>query len=512
MSVPPRLNRALVGTAALQRRDDVAVPAPELLELPEKAVQFGTGAFLRGFVEYFLDEANRRGLFGGRVVAVGSTGSGRDAMLGAQDGLFTLASRGVVDGRLEEEYRIVASLSRALSAAREWPEVLRLARSPELELVFSNTTEVGIALDEADRAVGEGAPRSYPAKLARFLLERSRAFDFDPQRGVVVIPCELIENNGDRLRALVLEQAERWGEGAEPRFREWIDRAVPFCNTLVDRIVPGAPGDAERAALLTRLGYEDELLTSCERYRLFAIEAAPAVAERLRFAAADPGIIVTDDVAPYRERKVRVLNGAHTLMVPVGLLMGCRTVREAMEHPAAGRYVRRVLLDEVVPGLGAEGGAAFAAEVMDRFRNPYIHHALLDIALQATMKMRVRVVPSILRYAGQRGHAPAGLAFGFAGFLAMMEGGMQRARRAAGMPVPVDDGGSRIAELWAEHAASGTAPVDRFVWAVARDASLWGADLTAVPGFCAAVTDHLWRIRAEGMRAALDHHLTAAVA
>ncbi|HEX2095704.1 MAG TPA: hypothetical protein VHG28_25120, partial [Longimicrobiaceae bacterium] len=248
----PTLGRALVSSPAFQAREDLVVPAPGLLDLPERVVQFGTGAFLRGFVDCFVDQANRDGLFGGRVVMVGSTGSGRDQVLNRQDGLYTLSSQGIAGGAPRREHRVIASVSRALSARDEWAEVLACARNPELELVFSNTTEVGITLDEGDSAE-LSPPRSFPGKLTRFLFERARAFDYDPARGVVVLPCELIEDNGDRLKEIVLTLAERWGLGDD--FARWVREAVPFCNTLVDRIVPGTPAPEVREQLFAELGY-----------------------------------------------------------------------------------------------------------------------------------------------------------------------------------------------------------------------------------------------------------------
>lgn len=505
----PTLGRALAASPALQARRDLAVPAPELLELPEKAVQFGTGAFLRGFVDFFLDAANRAGRFGGRVVMVGSTGSGRDQTVNDQDGLFTLSVQGIADGAPRREHRVVGSVSRALSAADEWPAVLACARAPELELVFSNTTEVGIALDEEDRADME-PPRSFPGKLTRFLYERARAFQFDPARGVVVLPCELIEDNGDRLRGIVLALAERWGLGDE--FARWIRESVPFCNTLVDRIVPGAPTGAQREEIVAELGYEDALLTACEPYRLFAIQAEGPVRERLGFAAADPGVVLTGDVGPFRERKVRLLNGAHTVTVSAALLAGCATVREAVEHESVGRLLRRALFEEIAPFVEAPGADRFAREVLDRFANPYVQHALWDITLQATMKMRVRVVPSILQYAAGTGRVPESLAFGFAAYLRFMRGDLQAARREAGLPVPADDQGERIRGLWSALPEASPAALRALARAACADADTWGADLSAVPGFADAVADALERVHREGVPAALEAHLAAQAA
>jgi tagaturonate reductase len=235
-SALPRLDRSMLDTIRRERAGVVDVPADELLDLPELAVQFGTGALLRGFVDDFIHRANQTGLFAGRIVAVASTGSVRDRALNEQDGLYTLVVEGIARGERVEQRRIISSLSRAISAVDDWCEVLALARTPDLQYVFSNTTEVGIVAD-TESGKDDSPPKSFPAKLTRFLFERAQAFDYDRARGLIVIPCELIENNGARLRDIVGSIAARWQLGDE--FTRWLDAAVPFCNTLVDRIVPG---------------------------------------------------------------------------------------------------------------------------------------------------------------------------------------------------------------------------------------------------------------------------------
>lgn len=500
------LSRALAASDRLQDRDDLVVPTPDRMELPERAVQFGTGAFLRGFVDFFVDQANRAGEFNGRVVMVGSTGSGRDRALNAQDGLYTLVIQGVREGELIRENRVIGSVSRAVSARDGWEEVLACARNPDLSLVFSNTTEVGIALDEEDRP-DLAPPRSFPGKLARFLLERGRAFDFADDRGVVVLPCELIEDNGDRLKEIVLALAARWQ--VEPEFAEWIERAVPFCNTLVDRIVPGTPAEARLAELREELGYSDEMLTACELYRLFAIEGDEALAERLGFARSDEGIVVAPDIAPFRERKVRVLNGTHTAMVPAALLCGLETVQEAVEDELVGRLVRRLMFDEIVPTLDAEESEEFAREVLDRFANPFIRHELLDITLQATMKMRVRNVPTIVRYARRFGRPPESFAFGLAAFLIFMRGEVQEAARGRGARVPGDDRAEALAAVWSRLPDREEASLRALAQDILSDLDLWSEDLTELPGFVDSVSGHLLRIERVGARAALEEHLRA---
>ena len=504
-----RLDRTLLDTVRRERAGVVDVPADALLDLPERAVQFGTGALLRGFVDDFVHNANVQGAFGGRIVAIASTGSARDRALREQDGLYTLVVEGIDRGQPVRECRIISSVSRAISAADEWNQVLELARQPLLEFVFSNTTEVGIVSDE-DSGAGDAPPKSFPAKLTRFLFERAQAFEYAADRGLTVIPCELIENNGARLQAIVVAIAKRWELGTT--FLEWLESAVPFCNTLVDRIVPGAPRDADVERLNNMLGYEDALLTTCEPYRLFAIEGDDALRAKLTWAT-DRGIIIAPDIAPYRVRKVHLLNGAHTLLVPVALPMGCETVRDAMMQPSIGRLVRRVMLEEIAPYLDVEGAEAFAEAVLDRFRNPHIRHALIDITLQATMKMRVRVVPSIQRFVERTGGVPESLAFGFAAFLNLLQGSFHASRRASGLSVPADDQAGPLQALWQAFPDGASAPVGELVSTACRNRELWGADLTECSGFPEAVADHLWRMREQGMAAALEHHLgTAAVA
>jgi tagaturonate reductase len=496
----PRLSRDVVASfGGRTTPSGVEVPPMSAVGLPERVLQFGTGAFLRGFVDYFIDAANRAGTFNGSVVAVSSTDSWRNHALHQQDGLFTLVTQGIDDGAPRQSRRVIASISRALSARDDWEDVLAVARDPNLSLVVSNTTEIGIALDEADRFELQ-PPQSFPGKLTRILAERAQAFHYERSKGLVVLPCELIDDNGDTLRDVVLALARRWELGA--RFEQWVGEAVVFCNTLVDRIVPGVIPDYES------LAYCDELATSCESYALFAIEGNDALRERLGFASADPRIVVVPDVRPYRERKVRVLNGGHTITVPVALLSGLATVRDARTDERVGRFMRRAILDEIVPSLSVPDAEPFAREVLDRFANPYIRHSLIDITLHGTAKMRVRVVPSIMRYRELTGRAPASLAFGFAAYIAFMRGEIQAQWAAAGISAPEDLDGDRVctacnAADWRSDAAIGG-----LANSLCADTRLWGADLCAVPGFVDAVADNLLRITRTGVSAALDAHLT----
>ena len=482
---------------------DVA-PPPGHADLPETILQFGTGAFLRGFVEYFVDEANRAGAWNGSVVMVSSTGSGRAVLLEEQDDLYTLCVRGVEEGDTVDRARVVAAVSRALSAQDHWSEVLAVARQSDLKLVTSNTTEVGITLDEDDQ-IDLAPPRSFPGKLTAVLYERARAFGYAPEAGLVILPCELIENNGETLRDIVLTLARRWELG-EP-FETWVRDANSFCNTLVDRIVPGTPEGDDLADLYRRIGYRDDLLTVAEPYRLWAIEGNDSVRARVDTLSVDPGMVVTDDITPYRVRKVRILNGTHTITVPAAYLCGCETVREAIDDPLVSEFLRRVMLDEIVPSLDldADRAQAFAQEVLDRFANPFIRHELLDITFQQTTKMRVRVLPSLLDFVGKRDAVPESIAFGFACFLLFQHEDYRPADEA----LPTDDARAYWHGRWAGvEDLEDEEALRRFVATVAADEDRWGRDLSVVPGFLPAVENHLVRVVQQGPRAALEAHLS----
>ena len=501
MMTLPALSPSLLADTAFRSRSVHHLPEPSFLDLPEKVVQFGTGSFLRAFADAFIDTANRAGMFGGRVVMVGSTGSGRTDTLAEQGGLYTLRLQGLENGVPVESFTVIASVSRALSAAEDWPAVLACAHNPAIELVISNTTEVGIAYDPDDRP-GPAAPRSFPGKLTAFLFERARSFDYDPARGVVVLPCELIERNGATLKEIVLRLAAEWGLGEA--FAGWVERAVPFCDTLVDRIAPGVPRGDELSDLETRLGYRDALLTSAEHYRLWAIQAPAEAHSRLGFTAADPGMVLTDDITPYRERKVRILNGGHSVSVPVAFLAGRTTVIEMMDDPILRAFVTAVIHEEIVPSLDVPDAEAFARDVVDRFSNPYLRHRLIDITFQSTSKWRMRLVPSIERYYAKFGRPPRRIAFGFAAYLLFMRATAERDGKffgeMEGDEYPInDDQAGFFHALWRDAPDHET-----LVRQAAGHQAFWGLDLNQFEGFSEIVAGFLDAIEAIGAARAMQ--------
>ncbi len=356
----------------------------------ETILQFGAGKFLRAFFDLFVQEAAEAGGDPGKVVVVQSTPGSRVEELNAAGCAYHVLLRGICAGERMDEARRVESISRALVAGDSWDEVIELARSPELRVVVSNTTEKGYAVDESD-GPDSSPPNSFPAKLLQVLLARFEA----GLPGLTVLPCELIEHNASRLRGIVLGLGELWG--AAPGFLRWAARECSWHENLVDRIVTGTP---EEHPLLD----EDPLVVACEPFALFAIEKTAGALELF----SHPAILPVDDVTPYALRKVRILNGAHTALVAKALPAGFQTVREAVEDSELGSWLRELLFQEIVPTVSGrvDDAEGFAREVLERFRNPFVEHRLEDIALHHEEKLRTRLLPTREEYAEQTGEEP----------------------------------------------------------------------------------------------------------
>ena len=504
----PSLTRQLVLAPTLQAQTKAALPAPKLFNFPEKVLQFGAGGFLRAFADYFIDHANRQNIFNGRIVVVQSTGGSRGNTLHEQDGLFTLCVQGLENGATVETYNVISSISRAFSANEEWPQVLQCAANPQLELVLSNTTEVGIALDESD-ALDLHPPRSFPGKLAAFLYARFKFFSGAADKGLIMIPCELVDNNGDLLREIIMTLAKNWGLGDD--FARWLTSANRFCNSLVDRIVPGTPANETLQQHWHKLGYEDRLLTSAEVYSLWAIQGDDTIRQRLSFVQANPAIIIANDITPFRERKVRILNGTHTLSVPLAFLLGNKIVLDNMKHPLVSKFIERLIFDEIVPSLEVdrESATTFAHEVLERWRNPFLQHQLISILLQSTSKMRARNVPTILRYDQKMKKTPPLITCGFAAYLLVMRGVEKQNDKIYGRrgdePYPInDDQAGYFYKIWSKVNVNDQQSVENFVRTVCHNESLWGTSLAALSGFAEAVSESLYLMLREGVEKAIE--------
>jgi tagaturonate reductase len=489
---------------SIKSSPSLTLPDEVIFDLPEKVLQFGTGVLLRGLPDYFIDKANRQGIFNGRIVVVKSTDAGDFSAFDTQDSLYTLCVRGIENGQEVEENIVNSSISRVLSAKNHWQTILACAQNPELQVVISNTTEVGIQLVEDD--IHQDPPVSYPGKLLAFLYERFNAFGGDAAAGLVIVPTELISDNGKKLEAIVFELAHR--NGLETTFLDWLKEHNYFCSSLVDRIVPGAPDNETQARLEEEFGYQDELLTMSEVYRLWAIEGNEHVKSVLSFQQVDEGVIIKPNIDLYRELKLRLLNGTHTLSCGLAFLAGFSTVKEAMADATMAGFVRDLMLTDLAPGIPYEvpTGMAedFGRKVLDRFRNPNLEHHWLSITLQYSSKMKMRNLPTLLHYYRTHNRVPEYVAFGFAAYLQFMKVAKQEGSQYFGelngtFYLIKDDQAATLQQHWQQHPEAAD-----LVTSVLQDQRLWEQDLTQLAGFAQTVTGYLRQLQEKGAAQALQ--------
>lgn len=483
---------------------NISIAKPQSKELPVRVIQFGTGNFLRAFADFFIDKANREGLFDGRILAVQSTASTRNAAFGEQDYLYTLLEQGIKDGEAAKEYSINGSIADVVSAATNWSDILAYAESEEVTTVISNTTEVGIQLNAEDKVTAM-PPASFPGKLIAFLYARWKKFGNDNSKGLLILPCELLVDNGLKLKDIVLELAKL--NNLESDFIAWLSSANTFANTLVDRIVPGKP--AELAPHFEALEYEDNYLLSSEFFRLWAIEGnKEELVAKAPFLGSDEGIVIADDIAPFRERKLRLLNGGHTITVALGHLYGLTTVDECTTDPIMSQFLSRVLKEEIAESLDmpADETLAFADSVITRFQNPFLNHQLLAICLEYSMKMKMRNLPTFERYYNKTGRLPKLMTIGFAAYLQFLKP-ITKGDKTLGIwnnqEYPINDSSAQLlAEVWED---------DGDLMQVARKAvnitKLWGDSLSNLPEFDVAVAELLKSFNTIGIKATLEKNL-----
>lgn len=374
----------------------------------ETVMQFGEGGFLRGFVDYFFHKLQEKGLYEGKIVVVQPIEKGMCQMLADQNCEYNLFLRGIQDGQVVNEHTHVTSISRALNPYTQYEDYIALATNPDLRVIVSNTTEAGIEYLGTE-SLEDMPPKSYPAKLTQFLYKRFQA----GLKGFILLPCELIDNNGDNLKECILKYADLWELGAD--FKNWLESDNDFCNTLVDRIVTGYPRD-EAEDLCKQIGYTDNLIDTAEIFHLWVIEGHHE--DELPFNKAGYNIVWTDDAKPYKKRKVRILNGGHTSMVLGAYLYGLETVGECLKDEKVSAFLKKCLFDEIVPTLGdTDTDKQFASAVLERFANPFIKHQLLSIALNSVSKFQVRVLPTILEYKDKFGEYPKALTFSMAALI-----------------------------------------------------------------------------------------------
>ena len=468
---------------------------------PEKVMQFGEGNFLRAFVDDFFDIANEKAGFNGKVVLVQPIAQGLTDLINKQEGLYTLYLRGSEKGIKVDDKRVISAVSRCINPYGEWDKVLELARSADLEIIVSNTTEAGIVHD-SESTFDQVPPTSFPAKLTRVLYERFAA----GQKGIVMLSCELIDNNGRELLKCVNQYIDDWKLSDD--FRKWVNTENIFCSTLVDRIVPGRIRDQKEVeALAAANGYEDPLTDVGEVFGIWVIEGPDGLEDRLPFKKAGVPVIVVPDVTPYKKRKVRILNGAHTGFVLGSYLAGYDIVRDCMHDETILGYMNKMLYDEVIPTLPLDKKdlEEFATAVQDRFNNPFVNHELMSISLNSTSKWRARNMPTFLDYVKEKKKLPVCLTTSFAAYIAFYSNDIQEltdkglvCRRPKGNEYTVSDD-RWVLEFFLDH--GNDSPEDR-VHAVMTNKDMWGQDLTEVPGFEAEVIRILKQIRTEGSLAA----------
>jgi tagaturonate reductase len=494
----PKLSRRLLASDERISADIVDSQA-----LPERVLQFGEGNFLRAFVDWMIDAMNARGLFRGRAVLVQPISTGLAETINAQDGLYTVLLRGNQQGEVREERRIVSAVSRCVSPYADFDAFLWCAKNPDLRFIVSNTTEAGIKTDPADRFDARPA-QSFPGKLTQLLHARFTHFGGDPARGLVLLPCELIENNGTQLRRAVLETARAWNLSSD--FVRFVGEACLFTDTLVDRIVTGHPRD-EIEALGDKLGYDDALLVAGEIFHSWVIATPRPLNDELPLQAAGLNVTFTHDLRPYRERKVRILNGAHTMTALAAFLAGHETVRDCVQDPLFFGYLERGIHEEILPTLELPQGQLtdFSASVLERFDNPFIRHYLASIALNSVSKYKARILPTVFDYVRARGSLPRRLTFALAALVAFYRG----QRLENGVRYPVQDDAPVLeffAEAWSRAAPPYTNDfcADLVRRTLARS-DFWGSDLNSdLAGFSGAVAEHLYAITSAGVRSALE--------
>ena len=476
-----------------------------LKNAPEKVLQFGEGNFLRAFVDYWFDLANEKADWNGKCVLVQPIAPGLAKMINEQEGLYTLYLRGSENGQKVDDKRVISSVSRCLNPYEkaDYEKMMDVAASDDLEIIVSNTTEAGIVYDPACQQ-NDCPPSSFPAKLTQVLYHRYKA----GKKGIIMLACELIDNNGKELLKCVNQYIDQWG--LEDGFKKYVNEDCTFCGSLVDRIVPGRIRDPKEVAELEeKHGYADPLLDVGEVFGVWVIEGDTKLNDILPFrkAGLEDHVFVTPDMSPYKKRKVRILNGAHTGFVLGAYLAGFDIVRDCMHDETILGYMNKMLLQEVVPilPLDQDDCKKFAAAVEDRFNNPFVNHELMSISLNSTSKWRARNMPSFLEYVGKNGKLPTCLTMSFAAYIAFYSNDVQEltdkglvCKRDKGNEYTVSDD-RWVLEFYNEHKND---DVPTLVHAVMTNEQMWGQDLTKVPGFEEATVKNLTSIRENGALAA----------
>lgn len=387
---------------------------------PVKILQFGEGNFLRAFVDWILQDLNDKGVINANVAVVQPMPMGRVADLAKQDGLYTLCLDGIDKGEQVQSRQIIDVIGDFINPFEQYDKFLGYGANEELEIVISNTTEAGIALDETDTDLTK-CPKSFPGKLLALLKARYDKFNGDMSKGLAIIPCELIDHNGDELKRILVELAKI--NKMDDAFINWMTTANHYTSTLVDRIVPGYPRD-NAAEICEKMGFQDNNIVKGEIFHLWVLQKEPFIQSKLPADKSGLNVIFADDITPYKQRKVKILNGSHTAMVPVAYLSGIDTVRESVSDPDVGKFVQELVNEEIKPtiDLPKDQMDAFANSVIERFMNPFIRHELMSIALNSTTKFKTRLLQTYDDYRAKFGKSPRHILFSFASLCVFYKG------------------------------------------------------------------------------------------
>ncbi|WP_339659130.1 tagaturonate reductase [uncultured Polaribacter sp.] len=479
MSTKKKLNRKNVGLES---------------KLPIKIIQFGEGNFLRAFIGYAFQELNKVTDFNAGIAVVQPIDKGLVQMLNEQDGLYTLFMKGVKKGKEIQEIELINNIVKAVDPYANFKEYLSLAKEESLEFIISNTTEAGIAYIDSDTPLMQ-PPNSFPAKLTLLLLERFQHFKGDKTKGVTIIPCELINHNSETLKAIILQYISLWNLSND--FKTWILESNSFHSTLVDRIVPGYPR-AEIEAYNAQLDYKDNLIVSAEAFLLWVIEGGEDLKAKLPFDKTTLDVKIVSDMQPFRTRKVRILNGAHTAMVPFSILYGNTTVKESVDDEFTGAFIKKVVFEEIAPTLHMDKNEliSFSDEIFDRFRNPFIIHNLSSIALNTVSKFKVRVLPSLLEYVEIHKKLPTNLTFAFASLIRFYKGTFNNAN------LPLNDSEEIVANFAKVWCAT---DYNEIANRILSNVEYWGEDLTKIKNLSNAITFALAEIDSNGIKKGFEN-------
>jgi tagaturonate reductase len=459
----------------------------------ERIIQFGEGNFLRAFVDWMVEELNNKADFNSSVVVVQPINSGMVDKLNEQDGLYTLISKGIKNGKAIKESQLINSVSRGIDPYKEYSKYMKLAENPNMRFIVSNTTEAGIAFNENDTLDMQPAS-SFPAKLTALLYHRFKIFNGDKNKGFIILPCELIDRNGDKLKKCVLKYCDLWK--LENEFHSWLENANVFTNTLVDRIVPGYSPESAKEVYKNE-GYEDNLVVDCEQFHLWVIEGPEWIKDEFPVEKVGLNVKFVDDVTPYRTRKVRLLNGPHTIMAPVAYLSGIEYVGDAVDHEIVGRFIKQAVDNEIIPVLDMPRDELekFAEEVMDRFRNPFVKHALISISLNSVSKFKARVLDTLKEYLAKENILPNNIVLSLAALIAFYRGAFNDKK----INLKDEDYILGFFSTNWEKFDKNELDLNEFVKQLLCNEMIWDEDLTKIKGLVEKTANYLDMILSKGM-------------